>query len=133
MAANGSDEAYDERSIRFAFDRDFAPFTYEEDGSLRGFELDSPPALGRRWGFRADPRSEAVWTEAKLSFQRGEVDVIGGLVKTEERLEEYSFTDHPHGTFDILTFVRDDGDIRSADMLRGRRAAVQNGSISFDL
>ncbi len=132
MAANGSDEAYDERSIRFAFDRDFAPFTYEEDGSLRGFELDLLRLLGEEVGFRLIPEP-MVWTEAKLSFQRGEVDVIGGLVKTEERLEEYSFTDHPHGTFDILTFVRDDGDIRSADMLRGRRAAVQNGSISFDL
>jgi cytidine deaminase len=59
--------------------------------------------------------------------------VIGGLVKTEERLAEFNFTARPHGTFDILTFVRDDGEVISADMLGGRKVAVQNGSISFDL
>lgn len=130
--ADGSEEASYDADLRFVFDRDFAPFTYEEGGSLRGFELDLLRLLGEEVGFRLIPEP-MVWTEAQRTFQRGEAEVIGGLVKTEERLAEFNFTARPHGTFDILTFVRDDGDVISADMLAGRKVAVQNGSISFDL
>lgn len=130
--ADGSEEASYDADLRFVFDRDFAPFTYEEGGSLRGFELDLLRLLGEEVGFRLIPEP-MVWTEAQRTFQRGEAEVIGGLVKTEEKLAEFNFTARPHGTFDILTFVRDDGDVISADMLAGRKVAVQNGSISFDL
>lgn len=130
--ADGSEEASYDADLRFVFDRDFAPFTYEEGGSLRGFELDLLRLLGEEVGFRLIPEP-MIWTEAQRTFQRGEAEVIGGLVKTEERLAEFNFTARPHGTFDILTFVRDDGDVISADMLGGRKVAVQNGSISFDL
>jgi len=119
-------------SIVFVFDRDFGPFTYEESGSSYGFELDLLRLLGEEEGFRVIPQP-MIWTEAQLSFLKGDADVIGGLVKTEERLKQYNFTARPHGTFDILTFVRDDSDIRSAGMLRGRKVAVQNGSIPLDL
>ncbi len=119
-------------SVVFVFDRDFAPFTYEENGSSNGFELDLLRLLGEEEGFRVTPEP-MIWTDAQLSFLKGDADVIGGLVKTEERLKQYSFTARPHGTFDILTFVRDDSDIRSADMLQGRKVAVQNGSIPLDL
>jgi glutamine transport system substrate-binding protein len=74
-----------------------------------------------------------IWAEAMQSFQRGEAEVIGGLVKTKERLKEYNFTSHPHGTFDILTFVPDDSDIRSAGMLQGKKVAAQKGSISLEI
>jgi len=118
--------------IVFVFDQDFAPFTYEENGSIYGFELDLLRLLGEEEGFQIIPKP-MVWTQAMLSFQKGDADVIGGLVKTEERKKLYSFTAHPHGTFDILTFIRDDSDIRSTGMLQGRKVAVQKGSISLDL
>ncbi len=127
-----SEQADNETSVRFVFDRDFAPFTYEENGSIHGFEMDLLQMLSEEEGFRLSPKP-MIWTEAKLAFQRGDADVIGGLVKTEERLKQYNFTSHPHGTFDILTFVLDDSDIRSASTLQGRRVAVQNGSTSLDL
>jgi cytidine deaminase len=119
-------------SVVFVFDRDFAPFTYEENGSTYGFELELLRNVGEEEGFQiiAEPM---VWTQAMLSFQKGDADVIGGLVKTKERQRQYNFTVHPHGVFDIQTFVLDDSDIRSAEMLQGRIVAVQNGSISMAL
>ncbi|MFZ2472780.1 MAG: cytidine deaminase [Methanothrix sp.] len=131
-AASVAKQPDDKTSIVFVFDRDFAPFTYEESGSIYGFELDLLRLLGAEEGFQiiVEPM---VWTQAMLIFQKGDADVIGGLVKTEERQKQYNFTARPHGTFDILTFVRDDSDIRSADMLQGRKLAVQNASISYDL
>ena len=66
-------------SIVFVFDRDFAPFTYIENGSLEGFELDLLRLLGEEEGFRLIP-GPMVWTQAMLSFQKGDADVIGGLV-----------------------------------------------------
>ncbi|MHB8117281.1 MAG: cytidine deaminase [Methanothrix sp.] len=130
--ASTPEQADNGTSIVFVFDRDFAPFTYEENGSIYGFELDLLRLLGKEEGFRLIPEP-MVWTEAMLSFQKGDADVIGGLVKTEERQKQYNFTAHPHATFDILTFVRDDSDIRSTGMLPGRKVAAQNGSISQDL
>ena len=138
MVAAGSTAASTPRqvdnatSIVFVFDRDFVPFTYEENGSIYGFELDLLRLLGEEEGFQIIPKP-MVWTQAMLSFQKGDADVIGGLVKTEERQKLYNFTAHPHGTFDILTFVLDDSEIRSTAMLQGRKVAVQKGSISQDL
>ncbi len=132
MPTGTSEQADNETSIRFVFDRDFAPFTYEENGSIHGFELDLLQLLGEEEGFQLIPEP-MIWTDAKLAFQKGDAEVIGGLVKTEDRLKQYNFTSHPHGTFDILTFVLENGDIKSASMLQGRRVAVQNGSISLDL
>jgi glutamine transport system substrate-binding protein len=131
-AASTPKQVDNRTSIVFVFDRDFAPFTYEENGSIYGFELDLLQLLGEEEGFRLIPEP-MIWTEAVRSFQKGDADVIGGLVKTKERLKQYNFTAHSHGTFDILTFVRDDSDIRSVGMLQGRKVAVQNGSISLDL
>jgi glutamine transport system substrate-binding protein len=131
-AASTPEQVDNRTSIVFVFDRDFAPFTYEENGSIYGFELDLLQLLGEEEGFRLIPEP-MIWTEAVRSFQKGDADVIGGLVKTKERLKQYNFTAHSHGTFDILTFVRDDSDIRSVGMLQGRKVAVQNGSISLDL
>jgi len=130
--AGTSGQADNLTTIRFAFDRDFAPFTYEENGTIRGFELDLLRMLGEEEGFQVIP-VPMIWTEAIRSIERGDAEVIGGLVKTEERQKQYNFTALPHGTFDILTFVRDDSDIKSAGMLPGRRVAVQNGSIASEL
>jgi glutamine transport system substrate-binding protein len=130
--ASTLEQADNRTSIVFVFDRDFAPFTYEENGSIYGFELDLLRLLGEEEGFRLIPEP-MVWTEAMLSFQKGDADVIGGLVKSEERQKQYNFTANPHGTFDILTFVRDDSDIRSTGMLLGRKVAAQKGSISLAL
>jgi glutamine transport system substrate-binding protein len=126
------EQADNATSIVFVFDRDFAPFTYEGNGSVYGFELDLLRLLGEEEGFQIIPKP-MVWTQAMLSFQKGDADVIGGLVKTEERKKLYNFTAHPHGTFNILTFVLDDSSIRSTAMLQGRRVAAQKGSISLDL
>ncbi len=132
MSASTPEPVNDRTSIRFVFDRDFAPFTYEENGSSYGFELDLLRILVEEGSFQLIPEP-MIWSEAQLSFQKGDAEVIGGLVKTAERLKQYNFTADAHGTYDILTFVRDDSDIRSADMLQGRKVAVQNGSASQDL
>jgi glutamine transport system substrate-binding protein len=132
MPASMPEQADNRTSIVFVFDRDFAPFTYEDNGSIHGFELDLLRLLGEEGRFQLIPRP-MIWALAQLSFQKGDADVIGGLVKTAERLKQYNFTAHPHGTFDILTFVRDDSDIRSVGMLQGRKVAAQNGSVSLDL
>jgi cytidine deaminase len=131
-AAASAPQPDNETSITFVFDRDFAPFAYEENGTSYGFELDLLRLLGEEEGFRVIP-VPMIWAQAQFSFQKGDADVIGGLVKTAERLRQYNFTARPHGTFDILTFVSDDSDIRSAGMLQGRKVAVENASISQGL
>lgn len=119
-------------TIRFVFDRDYGPFTYENNGSVRGFELDLLNLIGKVEGFSVTPQP-MIWADAQLSFQKGETDVIGGFIKTEERQKRYNFTESPHGTWDIMTFVRDDSGIKSASMLKGKKVAAQKGSVSYDI
>jgi ABC-type amino acid transport substrate-binding protein len=76
-AANMHGQTDNKTSIVFVFDRDFAPFTYEEDGSIHGFELDLLRLVGEEEGFRPTPEP-MTWTGAQQSFQRGDADVIGG-------------------------------------------------------
>jgi ABC-type amino acid transport substrate-binding protein len=105
--------------MRFVFDRDFKPFTYEENGSIKGFELDLLQLLGEEMGLGVVPEP-MTWNDALLSFNEGDADVIGGLAKTEERLKQYNFTAEPLGTFDLLTFVWVDSDIRLPRILEGK-------------
>ncbi len=133
VAPSGSTKGTDNATaIRFVFDKDYGPFTYEDNGSVQGFELDLLNLIGNVEGFSviAEPM---IWADAQLSFQKGEADVIGGFIKTEERQKLYNFTESPHGTWDIMTFVRDDSDIKSAAMLRGRKVAAQKGSVSYSI
>ncbi|OPY52068.1 MAG: cytidine deaminase [Methanosaeta sp. PtaU1.Bin112] len=126
---NGADNT---TTIRFVFDKDYGPFTYEDNGSVQGFELDLLNLIGKVEGFSviAQPM---IWADAQLFFQKGDADVIGGFIKTEERQKRYNFTESPHGSWDIMTFVRDDSGIKSAAMLRGKKVAAQKGSVSYSI
>jgi glutamine transport system substrate-binding protein len=125
--SKGADNA---TTVRFVFDKDYGPFTYEENGSVRGFEMDLLRLIGKLEGFSVTAQP-MIWADAQLSFQKGNADVIGGFIKTEERKKLYNFTESPHGTWDIMTFVRDDSGIKSAAMLKGRKVAAQKGSVSY--
>jgi glutamine transport system substrate-binding protein len=125
--SKGADNA---TTVRFVFDKDYGPFTYEENGSVQGFELDLLRLIGKMEGFSVTPQP-MIWADAQLSFQKGDADVIGGFIKTEERQKLFNFTESPHGTWDIMTFVREDSGIKSAAMLKGRKVAAQKGSVSY--
>jgi cytidine deaminase len=127
--SKGADNA---TTVRFVFDKDYGPFTYEENGSVQGFELDLLRLIGKMEGFSVTPQP-MIWADAQLSFQKGDADVIGGFIKTEERQKLYNFTESPHGTWDIMTFVRVDSGIKSAAMLKGRKVAAQKGSVSYSI
>jgi cytidine deaminase len=127
--SKGADNA---TTVRFVFDKDYGPFTYEENGSVQGFELDLLRLIGKMEGFSVTPQP-MIWADAQLSFQKGDADVIGGFIKTEERQKLYNFTESPHGTWDIMTFVREDSGIKSAAMLKGRKVAAQKGSVSYSI
>ena len=127
--SKGADNA---TTVRFVFDKDYGPFTYEENGSVQGFELDLLRLIGKMEVFSVTPQP-MIWADAQLSFQKGDADVIGGFIKTEERQKLYNFTESPHGTWDIMTFVRVDSGIKSAAMLKGRKVAAQKGSVSHSI
>lgn len=127
--SKGADNA---TTVRFVFDKDYGPFTYEENGSVQGFELDLLRLIGKMEGFSVTPQP-MIWADAQLSFQKGDADVIGGFIKTEERQKLYNFTESPHGTWDIMTFVWVDSGIKSAAMLKGRKVAAQKGSVSYSI
>ncbi|MDD1752489.1 MAG: hypothetical protein LUQ38_05300, partial [Methanotrichaceae archaeon] len=71
MSASTPEPVNDGTSIRFVFDRDFAPFTYEENGSSYGFELDLLRILVEEGSFQLIPEP-MIWSEAQLSFQKGD-------------------------------------------------------------
>jgi glutamine transport system substrate-binding protein len=127
--SKGADNA---TTVRFVFDKDYGPFTYEENGSVQGFELDLLRLIGKMEGFSVTPQP-MIWADAQLSFQKGDADVIGGFLKTEVRQKLFNFTESPHGTWDIMTFVREDSGIKSAAMLEGRKVAAQKGSVSYSI
>ena len=127
--SKGADNA---TTVRFVFDKDYGPFTYEENGSVQGFELDLLRLIGKMEGFSVTPQPHDL-VDAQLSFQKGDADVIGGFIKTEERQKLFNFTESPHGTWDIMTFVREDSGIKSAAMLKGRKVEAQKGSVSYSI
>lgn len=81
----------DNPRLRVAYDRGFAPFTFEHDRQLQGLGADLLREVSRRLGLDIADARGGTWTEAYQAARRGEVDVLVAVAPNEERRAEFEF------------------------------------------
>jgi PAS domain S-box-containing protein len=111
-------------------DDSYPPFSYLENGIAQGFDNDLMREYARVMGMNVEFKL-TPWAEAKQNLIDGKVDVIGGMVISDQRKELYSFgTPHTILYFDL--FVRKNSKINTLEDIQGTQIIVQNGGIMAD-
>lgn len=77
--------------VRVAYDREFAPFTFEADHEMRGLGADMLREVSRRLGLELIEQRPGTWAEAFGAARDGRVDVLVAAARSEERGGQFLF------------------------------------------
>jgi lysine-arginine-ornithine-binding protein len=122
--------AQDGAAIRFGVDASFPPFESKApDGKLVGFDIDIGNAIC------ADLHAKCEWVEQTYdgmipALKARKFDaILSGMVATPARREQIAFTNHiSRGPIRLVARTSDNLH-PTADVLRGKRVGVQQGSV----
>lgn len=117
-----------EREVIYAFDEEFPPFSYFENGSAAGFDIEIFQAIlhDKKFQLTLQPMN---WENVQDELTNGTVHLTSGMAMTDERKELYEFTDVPLSNLNVRLFVREQDGVKSIDDLKGKRIATQSGSL----
>lgn len=130
-ASQGLTDSLAAEEVLVRGDWGYPPFEYLNDaGEPDGFNVDILTRIGEIMGI--DVRiSLGPWDEVRGEIERGEIDALAGMYRTEERDERVDFS-IPHFISSYGVFVPDDSDIRSTDDIGDRRILVQAQDLGHD-
>jgi signal transduction histidine kinase len=118
-------------AIRVAVDNNYAPFSFQSNGTLQGILIDQWRAWEVKTGIRADIRG-LNWEDAVRRMRAGEFDVIDSIVATDERRAYFDFTP-PYATVETsIYFRREISGISDLASLRDFPVAVKAGDQHID-
>lgn len=105
-------------------DSQFAPFEFNNDsGKPDGFSVELFKTLMARLGLKYDLKLED-WSRAQEQLQKDSIDVLIGMIYSEERAKLYKFgIPHFMATYDIVS--RNDFNYKTIDQLKGKEIIVQ--------
>jgi PAS domain S-box-containing protein len=120
--------------IRLAPDPDFQPIEYfDEDGAYRGAAADIVRLLEKKLGLKITIVRMRNWDEVMDGFHRGDVDLLGAIVRTPNRERFALFTDTlvsvPGG---IFTRAENARDLTLSDLI-GKKVAVVSNYTAHDV
>jgi signal transduction histidine kinase len=117
-------EYYKTHTIIARGDSQFAPFEFNnEDGKPDGFSTELFTTLMKRLDLKYDLKLED-WGDAQEQLQKDSIDVLIGMIYSEERAKIYKFgIPHFMVTYDIVS--RNDANYESIDQLKGKEIIVQ--------
>lgn len=119
------------RTIVARGDWGYAPFEYnDEAGEPAGFNVDLLRAAASVMALDVRIRL-GPWEEVRGQLERGEIDMLLGMYKTEARDRLVDFT-IPHFFSSYTVYSRDAPPIRGPADLAGKVVAVQNKDIGHD-
>ncbi|MBM7095422.1 glutamine ABC transporter substrate-binding protein [Bacillus sp. H-16] len=131
----GEAEAEEDRpEYTVATDTNYVPFEFlnTETGEMEGFDIDLIHAIADRVGF--DINLETVEFDGIVSgMGTGRYDIgIAGMTITEERAENFDFSDPYYDAGLILAVRADEEEIQSVDDVDGRPVATRAATTSYD-
>jgi len=133
---NVNNDATDEEmpELTVATDTNYVPFEYldTDSGEMIGFDIDLINEIADRVGFVVD--LEVVEFDGIVSgMGTGRYDVgIAGMTITDERAENFDFSDPYYDAGIIIAVREDEEDIQSVDDLGGVNVATRAGTTSED-
>lgn len=121
-------EQKDENIIKFATCSDYPPFEYQENGELRGFDVELAKLIGKHLN------KEVVFENMQFSsilpsLQESRVDAaIATIAITKERLQAFDFS-IPYYFDKIVAVFKTENPINDKRDLIGKKIACQLGTV----
>lgn len=112
-------------------DNGFAPFEFldDETGKYIGVDMDLLAAIAKDQGFEYEMHNEG-FNAAMGAVQSGQANaMIAGMTITDERKENYDFSDGYFEDGSVLVVAKDSA-ITSKDELAGKKVAAKAGTVS---
>lgn len=112
-------------------DYDYPPHSYiTADSSTTGYDIAVLEEIKKHtdlsFSYKLSP-----WDSALVYLKKGDVDILTGIIYSEEREAQYDFTVPIHTEYYAI-FTREEFDISELEDLTGRRAALLKGDISVE-
>ncbi len=116
-----------------AVDGNFKPFSYMENGELKGFNIELLHAIENTeymsyYDLEIRPMD---FSQALEEIKKGEIDAIFGIAKTSER-EEYMDFSIPYFNITFALFSHKGAHITGLESLNNRTVAVRKGDMAID-
>ncbi|MFP4619593.1 MAG: transporter substrate-binding domain-containing protein, partial [Spirochaetaceae bacterium] len=124
-------EEYRRTGIIARSDWGYPPFEYlNEAGEPEGFNIDILRRIAEIMNL--DIRINlGPWEEVRKEIERGEIDILAGMYKTEERAKQVDFS-IPHFLASYGVFVPERSQIVNLKDLEDSRILVQTGDLAHD-
>lgn len=112
--------------VRVGFMRDYAPFSFQDAGTLQGLTIDMMNRISDLTGLNVVPVA-GQWSELYPMFLAGEIDVMANMSKTAERLKSTRFT-RPYHIIPNVAFTLDENlTFNTPADLEGLKVAIGAG------
>ncbi|AER67557.1 amino acid ABC transporter substrate-binding protein, PAAT family [Thermovirga lienii DSM 17291] len=112
------------------------PFCYEEEGQLKGLEVDMANAIAEAIGVKLEislPGWENITKAWDPNYDWSDFDIaMGAITITEERAKVCDFSDW-YFMSGQMVIVPKDSSIQSPDQLKGRKVAALKASVCEDV
>ncbi|ADG91695.1 multi-sensor signal transduction histidine kinase [Arcobacter nitrofigilis DSM 7299] len=117
--------------VSIALSRDFPPFSYKENGKLKGLTIDVINKIGKLTGLTFKTES-STWTTSLNNFKSGRVEIISDISYTKKR-EAFTLFTKPY--YEIPNFIfglKEDKSYKDKNSLIGKTLAVTRGIFYID-
>lgn len=121
------------QEVRVGFDRDFAPFSFEDSrGEPAGFDIELIRALLYKTQY-TPVFKPLTWEVVQIQLSEGKIQLAPGFIKNPRTKVLFAFGDKPYyrATFRMFTKVKDR--VPNIDWLRGKFIGVKQFSFAEDL
>jgi len=127
--AGSSDQS--KKKILVGGDFDYKPYTYKDsNGTAKGFDVDVIKHIAKEHDYLLEFQFSR-WDKALNNLENGEVDVLLGILYTEQRDSVYDFT-IPHSEEYYGIFARKGCPIKDVSDLTGRKIIALEGDASVE-
>jgi polar amino acid transport system substrate-binding protein len=124
---SGSAKSNEKKTLRVVTDAAYAPFEYMDKGKVVGFDVDFIHAVAKEAGYKVNVE-HVGWDPVFVELKGKTADIgISAITINDERKQTYDFS-NPYFLSTNMILVPEGSSIKSADDLKGKVVAVQNGT-----
>lgn len=118
-----------EKTIVYAFDRDFAPYSMLRNREADGFEVDVLRAALKDKGYKITYRPMESWDRVLSELSSGKVNLVSGMSRSELREKLFLFPEEPTLDVQVKFFVSSRAGAKVVEQLRNKTVSVRKGSV----
>lgn len=115
--------------VKIGIDPKFVPFEFvEKDGSHKGISAEYLEIISKKTGITFELMQNLTWPEAYDKALNGEIDVLPGISKTEERKKYFLFSDPYYFFKRVIVINSSNKSIKDISDLENMTVSVQRNS-----